>query len=72
MAASTAAFSASMALLFSMGGLIVWYVGGRGVLTDEMTLGSLMAFLAYLAMFYTPTVILAVAAVMLSRVTACR
>lgn len=51
---STAAFSSSMALIFSLGGLIVWYVGGREVLDGRMTLGSLMAFLAYLAMFYTP------------------
>jgi ATP-binding cassette subfamily B protein len=51
---STAAFSATMQLIFSLGGLIVWYVGGRDVLAGEMTLGSLMAFLAYLAMFYTP------------------
>jgi len=47
-------FTAIMALVFSMGGLIVWYVGGRDVLAGEMTLGSLMAFLAYLAMFYAP------------------
>jgi ABC-type multidrug transport system fused ATPase/permease subunit len=56
---STAAFSASMQLIFSLGGLIVWYVGGRDVLAGRndpngMTLGQLMAFLAYLAMFYTP------------------
>ena len=51
---STAAFSATMQLIFSLGGLIVWYVGGRDVLAGKMTLGSLMAFLAYLAMFYTP------------------
>ena len=51
---STAAFSATMQLIFSLGGLIVWYVGGRDVLDGKMTLGSLMAFLAYLAMFYTP------------------
>jgi ATP-binding cassette subfamily B protein len=51
---STAAFSATMQLIFSVGGLIVWYVGGRDVLEGTMTLGSLMAFLAYLAMFYTP------------------
>ena len=43
-----------MALIFSLGGLIVWYVGGRDVLAGKMTLGSLMAFLAYLAMFYAP------------------
>jgi len=51
-AAST--FSAVMQLVFSLGGLIVWFVGGRDVLGGEMTLGGLMAFLAYLAMFYTP------------------
>jgi ATP-binding cassette subfamily B protein len=51
---STAAFSATMQLIFSLGGLIVWYVGGRDVLAGQMSLGSLMAFLAYLAMFYTP------------------
>ncbi len=51
---STATFSSIMALIFSMGGLIVWYVGGRDVLAGQMTLGSLMAFLAYLAMFYAP------------------
>jgi ATP-binding cassette subfamily B protein len=51
---STASFSAIMGLVFSLGGLIVWYVGGRDVLAGKMTLGSLMAFLAYLAMFYAP------------------
>jgi len=43
-----------MQLVFSLGGLIVWYVGGRDVIGHEMTLGQLMAFLAYLAMFYAP------------------
>jgi ABC-type multidrug transport system ATPase subunit len=43
-----------MQLVFSLGGLIVWFVGGRDVLGGTMTLGGLMAFLAYLAMFYTP------------------
>jgi len=51
---ANAAFSSVMALIFSLGGLIVWYVGGRDVLGETMTLGSLMAFLAYLAMFYAP------------------
>src|SRR6478672_12570737 len=51
---STVAFSSTMQLIFSLGGLIVWYIGGRDVLDGKMTLGSLMAFLAYLAMFYTP------------------
>ena len=51
---STVAFSSTMQLIFSLGGLIVWYIGGRDVLDGKMSLGSLMAFLAYLAMFYTP------------------
>lgn len=51
---STVAFSATMQLIFSLGGLIVWYVGGHDVLAGTMSLGKLMAFLAYLAMFYTP------------------
>lgn len=51
---ANASFTAMMALIFSLGGLIVWYVGGRDVLAGKMTLGSLMAFLAYLAMFYAP------------------
>jgi ATP-binding cassette, subfamily B, bacterial len=51
---ASTSFTAIMALIFSLGGLIVWYVGGRDVLAGHMTLGSLMAFLAYLAMFYAP------------------
>ena len=47
-------FTAGMGLLFAFGGLAVWYLGGRDVLFGSMTLGSLMAFLAYLAMFYAP------------------
>jgi ATP-binding cassette subfamily B protein len=51
---STAAFNPVMALIFQMGGWIVWFVGGRDVLTGAMTLGSLIAFFAYLQMFYGP------------------
>ncbi len=56
---ASATFSALMQLVFSLGGLIVWFVGGRDVLGGEMTLGALMAFLAYLAMFYAPLTTLA-------------
>jgi ATP-binding cassette subfamily B protein len=56
---SSATFSALMQLIFSLGGLIVWFVGGREVLHGQMTLGALMAFLAYLAMFYAPLASLA-------------
>ncbi len=51
---SGAWYSATMSLVFSLGGLIVWYVGGRDVIARDMTLGELIAFLAYLAMFYAP------------------
>jgi ATP-binding cassette subfamily B protein len=47
-------YSAAMQIIFSLGGLIVWYVGGRDVIGREMSLGQLIAFLAYLAMFYAP------------------
>ena len=47
-------YAASMQIVFSLGGLIVWYVGGRDVIGGQMTLGQLIAFLAYLAMFYAP------------------
>jgi ATP-binding cassette subfamily B protein len=47
-------YSAAMGLVFSLGGLIVWYAGGRDVIGQQMTLGELIAFLAYLAMFYAP------------------
>jgi len=39
---------------FSAGGLIIWYAGGKAVLAERITLGTLMAFLGYLGMFYGP------------------
>jgi ATP-binding cassette subfamily B protein len=51
---SNATYSAAMQIVFSLGGLIVWYVGGRDVIGGSMSLGQLIAFLAYLAMFYAP------------------
>jgi len=41
-------------VLLMVGTLLVWYVGGRDVLFGKMTLGTLMAFLMYVAMFYRP------------------
>ncbi len=38
----------------NLGTLIVWYVGGLGVLGGSMTLGTLFAFNMYLSMFYGP------------------
>jgi ATP-binding cassette subfamily B protein len=38
--------------------IVVWYVGGRGVLADRMTVGELTAFLAYVAMLQQPLMML--------------
>jgi len=52
---SVAKFNPMMAFLFSTGGLIVWYAGGKAVLQNQgFTLGQLMAFLSYTGMFYGP------------------
>ena len=37
-----------------LGSLIVWYVGGLNIIGGTMTFGTLMAFHAYLGMFYEP------------------
>jgi ATP-binding cassette, subfamily B, bacterial len=37
-----------------LGTFIVWYIGGAKVIGNTMTLGTLMAFFAYLNMFYRP------------------
>jgi ATP-binding cassette subfamily B protein len=47
-------FSPIMAFVFGLGGLIIWYVGGYDVLEDRITLGTLMAFLGLVSMFYSP------------------
>ncbi len=49
-----ATFNPIMGLVFQFGGWIVWFVGGRDVIGQEMTLGTLMAFFGYLWMFYGP------------------
>jgi ATP-binding cassette subfamily B protein len=43
-------------LLFvvALGSLIAWFAGGLQVIAGDMTLGTLFAFNAYLAMFYGP------------------
>jgi len=52
---TTAIFNPVMSLIFGMGGLIVWVVGGRTVIEGQgLTLGMLMAFINYLSMFYAP------------------
>lgn len=37
-----------------LGAIIVWAVGGMGVLTGTLTLGTLLTFIAFLSMFYGP------------------
>jgi ATP-binding cassette subfamily B protein len=60
---TVSAFNPGMGLLFQLGGLLVWYVGGREVLLTaglsmedaaKFKLGDLVAFLGYLWMFYQP------------------
>lgn len=52
---NVAKFNPMMTFLFSTGGLIVWYAGGKAVLENQgFTLGQLMAFLSYTSMFYAP------------------
>ena len=47
-------FFPMISFAFSAGGLIIWYAGGRAVLADRITVGTLMAFIGYLGMFYGP------------------
>jgi len=51
---ASATFNPLMGYVFGLGGLIVWYAGGRLVFHDRITLGTLMAFFGYLGMFYGP------------------
>jgi ATP-binding cassette subfamily B protein len=41
-------------LITGSGALLVWYYGGKSVIHDEITLGTLMAFISYLGMFFGP------------------
>ncbi len=49
-----AKFFPLISFAFSAGGLIIWYAGGKSVIEGRITLGTLMAFLSYLGMFYGP------------------
>jgi ATP-binding cassette subfamily B protein len=42
------------AFITTSGSLLVWYFGGGQVIRDELTLGTLMAFISYLGMFFGP------------------
>ncbi len=47
-------FFATTTLLTSFGILVVWLFGGREVIKDALTLGTLLAFYAYMWMLYDP------------------
>jgi len=61
---SVATFNPLMVFVFGLGGLIIWYAGGKLVLAERaypgtgITLGVLMAFFSYLGMFYGPIQVL--------------
>ncbi|MGB9588384.1 MAG: ABC transporter ATP-binding protein, partial [Armatimonadota bacterium] len=48
----------TLGFIMSIGSLLVWWYGGRQVLFGDAKLGDLMAFLAYIGMFYAPVQIL--------------
>ena len=51
---SWATFHPLVSFLFGLGGLLVWYAGGQDVLAGHISLGTLIAFISYLGMFYGP------------------
>ncbi|HHN46254.1 MAG TPA: ABC transporter ATP-binding protein, partial [Planctomycetes bacterium] len=51
---SSVTFNHIMVFVFGLGGLIIWFYGGRLVLSGRVTLGTLMAFFSYVGMFYGP------------------
>ena len=58
LARTQAAFSPMLGLISGLGGLIVLWVGGMGVLEGRLTLGAFVAFTAYLAHLAWPTIAL--------------
>jgi ATP-binding cassette subfamily B protein len=58
LARTQAAFSPMLGLISGLGGLIVLWVGGRGVIEGRLTLGAFVAFTAYLALLAWPTIAL--------------
>ena len=47
-------FLPAIALLTSLGSVILWWFGGNRVLNASLTLGDLQAFISYMMMFYGP------------------
>ena len=54
LARQTSVFSPAFSLVLILASCVVWFAGGELVLLKKMTLGSIIAFLGYLAMFYRP------------------
>jgi len=55
---SWASFFPIVMFAMAMSAIVVWYVGGLGVLNGVMTIGELTAFLAYVAMLQQPLMML--------------
>jgi ATP-binding cassette, subfamily B, bacterial len=53
-----AAFHPLVLLAFQSSGMMVWYFGGNRVIGQDITLGTLLAFLGYLAMLHAPLQVL--------------
>ena len=47
-------FFPAFGLLTSLGAVLIWYLGGYQVLSNELQLGVLLAFVAYLGMLFGP------------------
>ena len=58
LARTQAAFSPMLGLISGLGGLIILWVGGMGVLEGRLTLGAFVAFTGYLAHLAWPTIAL--------------
>ncbi len=54
-------FNPAVSFLVAMGGLLIWGLGGYWVITQtgNLTLGTLVAFIGYMAQFYGPVAFLA-------------
>ena len=49
-----AKFSPAVTFMMGIGVLAVWYIGGRQVLGNALSLGTLMLFISYMNQFYNP------------------
>ena len=47
-------YSPTFQMLIMLGSILIWFVGGKFVVGGRMTLGSVVAYSGYLAMFYRP------------------